>query len=50
MPRFYAQKGWLNDGDYRAGFIIYKRHHEKAITVDLCWWFGWVMVLIFWDK
>lgn len=44
MKRPYLQKGWLYEGDRRFGFILDKKAHEKYPTIDICWWWGWVMI------
>lgn len=44
MPRVWFQKGWLDPGDRRLGLIVDKRAYERFPTIDVCWWWGWVMI------
>ncbi len=39
----HIQKGWLNEGDRRFGFIIEKRSGDKYPTIDVCLWWVWWM-------
>lgn len=44
IPKVWFQRWHMYPEDRRLGFIIDLRNREKYPTIDLCWWWGWVMI------
>lgn len=42
--KVHFQKGWMYEGDRRFGFIVDRKNNERKPTIDICWWWGWVMI------
>ena len=38
------QRGHMYKDDRRLGLIFDKKNNEKLPTIDICWWWGWVMI------